>query len=86
MVLTISMMLAVTEGQPFLKILFDTTSAVATVGLSMGLPPEMTVFGKLVFCVAMFIGRLGPLTLAYAMNNRRTQPLYRYPEGKLMIG
>lgn len=86
MVLTLSMVLAVTEKQPFLEILFDTTSAVATVGLSMGLPPEMTVFGKLVFCVAMFIGRLGPLTLAYAMNNRRTQPLYRHPEGKLMIG
>lgn len=86
MVLTISMVLAVTEKQPFLEVLFDTTSAVATVGLSMGLPPEMTVFGKFVFCVAMFIGRLGPLTLAYAMNNRRVQPLYRYPEGKLMIG
>lgn len=86
MVLSIAMMLAVTEEQPFLEILFDTTSAVATVGLSMGLTPELSVFGKLIFCLAMFVGRLGPLTLAYALNKRRSQSLYRHPEGKLMIG
>ncbi|MCG7408184.1 TrkH family potassium uptake protein [Paenibacillus sp. ACRRX] len=86
MVLSIAMLLAVTEQKPFLEILFDTTSAVATVGLSMGLTPELSVFGKLVFCAAMFIGRLGPLTLAYALNRRKPQSLYRYPEGKIMIG
>ena len=86
MVLGIAMMLAVGDKHPFLDILFDTTSAVATVGLSVGITPELTPFAKLMFCAAMFIGRLGPLTLAYALNKRRSSTLYRYPEGKLIIG
>lgn len=36
--------------------------------------------------MTMFIGRIGPMTLAYALGNRREQSLYRYPEGKIMIG
>ncbi|WP_420707438.1 TrkH family potassium uptake protein [Paenibacillus sp. 1001270B_150601_E10] len=86
MVLSVSMLLAMTEDQPFLNILFDTTSAVATVGLTMGMTVELSDFGKLVFCLAMFIGRVGPLTLAYAMNRRSTRSRFRYPEGKIMIG
>lgn len=86
MVLSVSMMLAMTEDQPFLNILFDTTSAVATVGLTMGMTAELSEFGKLVFCLAMFIGRVGPLTLAYAMNKRHAKGRFRYPEGKIMIG
>ncbi|MCM3340873.1 TrkH family potassium uptake protein [Paenibacillus sp. MER TA 81-3] len=86
MVLSVSMLLAVTEDEPFISILFDTVSAVATVGMSMGLTPEMTPFGKLVICMTMFIGRIGPMTLAYALGNRKEQSLFRYPEGKIMIG
>ncbi|MCR8844600.1 TrkH family potassium uptake protein [Paenibacillus sp. SC116] len=86
MVLSVAMLLAITEDQPFLAILFDTTSAVATVGLSMGVTEQMSEFGKIVLCFAMFIGRLGPMTLAYALGTRREQSLYRYPEGKIMIG
>ncbi|WP_338113868.1 TrkH family potassium uptake protein [Paenibacillus aquistagni] len=86
MVLSVSMLLAMTEDQPFLNILFDTTSAVATVGLTMGMTAELSDFGKLVFCLAMFIGRVGPLTLAYAMNKRNAKGRFRYPEGKIMIG
>ncbi|EJW18567.1 TrkH family potassium uptake protein [Paenibacillus alvei] len=86
MVLGVSMLLAITEDQPFITLLFETVSAVATVGLSMGLTPEMSAFGKFVICATMFIGRIGPMTLAYALGNRKEQSLYRYPEGKIMIG
>lgn len=86
MVLSVSMLLAFTEDVPFISILFDTVSAVATVGMSMGLTPSFSPFGKLVIAMTMFIGRIGPMTLAYALGNRREQSLYRYPEGKIMIG
>ncbi|UHA75551.1 TrkH family potassium uptake protein [Paenibacillus sp. 481] len=86
LVLSVSILLAVVEQQPFLDVLFETVSAVATVGLSTGITPELTVWGKIIICATMFIGRLGPMTLAYALANRKEPMLYRYPEGKIMIG
>ncbi|MNI92781.1 Ktr system potassium uptake protein B [compost metagenome] len=80
------MVLSTTEGRPFLMILFETTSAFATVGLSMGLTPELSETGKLLLCLTMFAGRLGLLTLAYAIGPKQGKPLYKYPEGKMIIG
>lgn len=48
----------------FLKILFEVVSAFGTVGLSTGITPDLTDFSKLILVVTMFIGRLGPLTIA----------------------
>jgi len=86
MVVFASMMLAVTENLPFLSILFETTSAFGTVGLSTGITSQLTPFGKSVIVVMMFIGRIGPVTLAYALQSKIQKDLYRYPEGKIMIG
>ncbi|MDQ1912134.1 TrkH family potassium uptake protein [Paenibacillus sp. GD4] len=81
-----SMLLSTTEDHHFLMILFEVTSAFATVGLTMGLTPDLTDFGKVMICLMMFIGRLGPLTLAYALGPKTEKELYRYPEGKITIG
>ncbi len=86
LVLTVAMILSTTEEGSFLEILFEATSAFATAGLSMGLTPELTAFGKILLSLTMFIGRLGPLTLAYALGPKKGKELYRHPEGKLMIG
>jgi len=86
LILTVSMILSTTEEGDFLKILFETTSAFGTVGLSMGLTPELTVFGKIMISLTMFVGRLGPLTLAYALGRGKGKELYRHPEGKMIIG
>ncbi|MCR8642714.1 TrkH family potassium uptake protein [Paenibacillus sp. N1-5-1-14] len=86
MVVGVSMILSLTEDKQFIMVLFETTSAVATVGMSMGLTPELSDFAKIVLCMVMFIGRLGPLTLAYALGSRKKKELYRYPEGKIIIG
>ncbi|KOR82583.1 TrkH family potassium uptake protein [Paenibacillus solani] len=86
LILTVSMILSTTEEGDFLKILFETTSAFGTVGLSMGLTPDLTVFGKIMISLTMFVGRLGPLTLAYALGRRKGKELYRHPEGKMIIG
>ncbi|MEF7442587.1 TrkH family potassium uptake protein [Paenibacillus lautus] len=86
LVLTVSIILSTTEEGDFLEILFETTSAFGTVGLSMGLTPDLTVFGKILISLTMFAGRLGPLTLAYALGPKKGKELYRHPEGKMIIG
>ncbi|MEK3749763.1 TrkH family potassium uptake protein [Paenibacillus sp. FSL E2-8871] len=86
LVLSVSMLLSTTEDSNFLAILFETTSAFATVGLSMGLTPELSIIGKILICLTMFAGRLGPLTLVYALGPKQGKPLYKHPEGKIIIG
>lgn len=81
-----TMLLSVTEDRQFLMILFEAASAFGSVGLSMGLTPELSTAGKIIVILLMFIGRLGPLTLAYALGTRQRRPLYRYAEGKIIIG
>ncbi|WP_166240755.1 TrkH family potassium uptake protein [Paenibacillus turpanensis] len=86
LVVFVSMLLSTTEDHQFLMILFEVTSAFGTVGLSMGLTPQLTLFGKVMIVLTMFAGRLGPLTLAYALNPKSEKELYRYAEGKITIG
>lgn len=81
-----TILLATTEDAAFLTILFEATSAFGTVGLSMGLTGELTLTGKLTIIFLMFIGRLGPLTLTYALAPKPGRPLYRHAEGKIIIG
>ncbi|RAK15668.1 trk system potassium uptake protein TrkH [Anoxybacillus vitaminiphilus] len=86
-VITVTMLLTITErGKDFLMILFEVTSAFGTVGLSMGLTPELSPIGKVIIILTMFAGRLGPLTIAYAVTLRRKPDPFRYPKGKIMIG
>lgn len=70
----------------FLSLMFETMSAQATVGVSTGLTGELSSAGKLVLCVAMFVGRLGPLTLMYALQRRESQQNYQYPETWVRMG
>ncbi len=86
MITTMAMVLSATEDQQFLKLLFEATSAFTTTGLSMGLTPQLSTFGKIVITLTMFIGRLGPLTLAFAMGRKKDKELYRHPEGSILIG
>jgi len=70
----------------FMEVLFEVTSAFGTTGLSMGMTPELSAPGKLIIIFTMFIGRLGPLTLAFALSQKHSQEKYRYPEEKVLIG
>lgn len=81
-----AMILSVTESYDFLGILFEATSAYATAGLSTGLTPQLTGFGKALLMAMMFVGRLGPVTLAFALTPKHEKELVRYPEGKITIG
>lgn len=79
-------MLAAEPELPFESLMFETMSALATVGLSMGITPELSVAGKLVLVVLMFVGRVGPLTLALAVGDRRRRVAMRYPEDRVLVG
>jgi trk system potassium uptake protein TrkH len=71
----------------FLSLFFEVVSAFGTVGLSLGITPFLTILGKLVIVVIMFIGRVGPLTLVLAVGSRVVLPnKVEYPEGKVLIG
>ncbi len=61
------LLLCFTETKPFLPVVFEAASAIGTVGLSMGITPELTFAGKLVVIVLMFAGRCGPLTIGLAL-------------------
>ncbi|WP_310828798.1 TrkH family potassium uptake protein [Paenibacillus pedocola] len=86
LVVTATMLLSVTESADFLTVLFEAVSAFGTSGITMGLTPELTTAGKILVIILMFIGRTGPLTLAYAIKPKKNKELYRYPEGNITIG
>lgn len=86
-VIAVTMMLTITETtSDFLMILFEATSAFGTVGLSMGLTPNLSEFGRIIITLTMFAGRVGPLTIAFALAQRHQKEYYRFPKGKIMIG
>ena len=85
-VMVVTLMLSVTESASFLWVAFEVVSAFATVGLSLGLTPELTDFGKLMIIATMYAGRVGPLTLFVALMLRSKEPPYRYPEESVLIG
>ncbi|MGG0741130.1 TrkH family potassium uptake protein [Niallia taxi] len=82
----ISFILTITEDAPLNVILFEVISAFATVGMSLGLTPDLSPVGKVVIFLLMFIGRVGPLTIAFALAKKHKKLPYKYAEEKIMIG
>lgn len=87
-VITVTLLLSLSEtGFEFIDLMFESVSAFATVGLSMGITSKLSAVGKIIITITMFFGRLGPLTIAMALARRQVKkPLYRYPEGKITVG
>lgn len=88
-VFLVALLLSMTEGmleENFLEVLFEATSAFSTTGLSMGLTSQLSPVGKLIVIFTMFIGRLGPLTLAYALAKKTKSSKWNYPEDHILIG
>lgn len=78
-------LLLLSEDAPFELLAFEVVSALGTVGLSLGVTPNLSAMGKAVIIATMFIGRVGPLTLALALG-RRSPSALAYPETRLMVG
>lgn len=73
------------RGQ-FLEYLFEAVSAFGTVGLSMGATSKLDLVGKLIIIITMLLGRLGPLTLAFAMARRMRKREFHYAEENIIVG
>ncbi len=85
--------LAVTEAHKleagdfgFLDLLFEGVSALGTTGLSRGITANLTDPGHVVLIIAMYLGRLGPLTIALGLALRERRAVYRYAEERVRIG
>lgn len=78
-------LLTLFENNPLMDNIFEAVSAFGTVGLSTGITPSLTLPGKIAIIIAMFAGRVGPLTLAYVLGEKGSD-LIKYPEGNILIG
>ncbi len=72
----------------YIDYLFESISAFATVGLSLGITPGLTAVSKFSLCLTMFIGRLGPLTMGMAILQKahKDKVKIKYPDAKILIG
>jgi trk system potassium uptake protein TrkH len=87
LVVFVTLLLCLTEGAEFLTVLFETVSAFGTVGLSMGITPKLSTLGRLLVIFTMYAGRVGPLTLVFALaQSRRPQNGVKHVEDRVLIG
>jgi trk system potassium uptake protein TrkH len=77
---------AFTGRGSFIQLLFESVSAFGTVGLSTGITASLSTGGRILIILLMFIGRLGPLTMAVALTRPREKTGYRFAKGDIMIG
>lgn len=82
----LTMALLAVEQSNFLDTVYEMTSAIATVGLSRGLTGALGPAGKLIVTLTMYLGRIGPITLALAFNSRRPLDNITYSESKVIVG
>lgn len=81
-----SLMISITEGLPMLTCLFETASAVGTVGLSLGVTPGLGALSRLILILLMFLGRVGGLTLIFAALSGTRKTAQKLPQEKITVG
>lgn len=80
------LLLSIQDSQHgLLKLAFEAFAAFSTAGLTLGITADLSVFGKFVMMATLFIGRIGALTLLFAVVSRRSEPPYRYPVENIMF-
>ncbi len=86
MFVTGGLIISTIEGLPLLTCLFETASAVGTVGLTLGITPELSMISRSILIILMYLGRVGGLTLVFAtlVGNKNTTA--RLPQEKLTVG
>jgi trk system potassium uptake protein TrkH len=86
-VLAVALMgLVATQAAPFEHLMFEAVSAFSTVGLSMNTTGRLSEGGKILIICLMYIGRIGPLTMALAVGGRRLRKGFQYPEERIAVG
>lgn len=85
-VFLVTVALSLTEHKTLLPLFFETVSAFSTTGLSMNLTPTLSEAGKVLIILAMFVGKVGPLTLAFAISQRQRPSYHTYAEDAVNLG
>ena len=80
------MFISYEEGIPLLDALFETASAIGTVGLSLGVTPELGRISQLILISLMFFGRVGGLTIIYAAVSSRCVSGSAFPQERITVG
>lgn len=86
LVVVVFVLLLIFEPHPPLSLMFEVVSAFSTTGLSTGITPELSAPAKLIVTLTMFVGRIGPLTLALALARAASARSVALPEERVMIG
>ncbi|MBN2019943.1 MAG: hypothetical protein JW749_06945 [Sedimentisphaerales bacterium] len=84
--LAATLVLTVTENAAFLDVFFEAASALGTVGLSMGITPQLSTSGKIVIAITMLIGRIGPLAIGFSLIGKPKIATFQYPETEILVG
>jgi trk system potassium uptake protein TrkH len=85
-VVTMAVALSISERLPLMPAAFEIVSAFGTVGLSTGITPSLSTVGRLIVIATVFTGRIGLLTVAFALTRRQRPAEYRYLEERIFVG
>lgn len=88
LILISTVVICAIEGLSLSVVLFETISAISTVGLSLGITPILSTISKILLCVLMFAGRVGTLTITLAISGKdgSISQEIEYPDSKLVVG
>jgi Trk-type K+ transport system membrane component len=78
-------LLLLSETAKFEDLLFEVVSAFGTVGLSRGITPQLSTFGKFIIVVTMFVGRIGLLTAVFILIRKKTQGKFEYTQENVFV-
>ncbi|GKV55773.1 ktr system potassium uptake protein D [Sporosarcina sp. NCCP-2222] len=87
MVMTALLILLLTEpGVPVVALLFEISSAFGTCGMSLGITSDLSIIGKVIIMILMFIGRVGLISFLYTLGGKTNKTTYHYPKERVIIG
>lgn len=86
LMLTGTIIISYAEGLPVLSCLFETASAIGTVGLTLGVTENLSLLSKIILIILMFLGRVGGLTIIFATFNDKHRNISKLPQEKITVG
>lgn len=85
-IMAVTFILTITESHSFINLFFETMSAFGTVGVTRDITNNLSSVGKVLIMTTMYLGRLGPLTLAFAFTKKTKQKKFAEPKGDILVG
>lgn len=86
LIFVVIFLLSITENFSVIDTAYEVVSAFATVGASKGITPDLSNIGKILITLSMYLGRIGPMTMAYSFGIKSKLKYISYPEANISIG